>query len=71
MNKPYWVEAKRAVKDHTKVIGYTVWRATDASGRYGECVHVFAVRLGRNPTPPEVALYLANLMRDDLNAGIE
>jgi hypothetical protein len=59
----YWVEADRAVKDHTKVIGYGVWH--DNEGQRRECVQRFAVtRKGGW----EVALYLANTLRDDLNA---
>lgn len=65
--KPYWVEADRAVKDHTRVIGYSVWKSTEASGRYGEKVRKFAISRTRST---HVALHLANTLRDDLNAGI-
>lgn len=58
----YWVEADRAVKDHAKVIGYSVWNFNAAGGR--ECVKRFvANRCGGW----QVALHLANIMRDDLN----
>lgn len=70
MQKQFWVEAKKAVKDNSRVIGYTVWKATDASGRYGESVRTFSVRIGRNPVSAAVALHLANTLRDDLNSDI-
>lgn len=67
MSEPrYWVEADKAVKDHGKVIGYGVWRFAAAGGR--ECVERFsATRKGG----AEVALHLANTLRDDLNKNIQ
>lgn len=58
----FWVEADKALLDHNKVIGYGVWHINAKGGR--ECVKRFSVtRKGGW----EVALYLANTMRDDLN----
>lgn len=63
MEPKYWVEAQRAVKDHNKVIGYGVWHFNDHGGR--ECIKRFAAtRKGGW----QVALHLANTLRDDLNA---
>ena len=62
----YWVEATRAVRDYNRVIGYGVWCITEESGRTR--VHNFSVT--RNGGW-QVALHLANTLRDDLNAGIE
>jgi hypothetical protein len=63
-DKEYWVECDRAVKNHAKVIGYGVWHHSKTAGR--ECVKRFAItRKGG----ADVALYLANTMRDDLNSS--
>jgi hypothetical protein len=66
MEPKYWVEAQKAVKDSTKVIGYGVWHFNEHGGR--ERVELFRVtRKGGYG----VALYLANTLRDDLNAAEE
>ncbi len=65
METEFWVEADLAVKDRSKVIGYSVWHINQAGGR--ENVHDFtATRKGG----AMVALHLANTMRDDLNSGV-
>jgi hypothetical protein len=64
----HWVEAQRAVKDPSRVIAYRVWRPTAADSRYGEVVGTFSVARKEGPA---IALYLANMMRDDLNANID
>jgi len=58
----YWVQVKRAVQDHSRVIGYGVHHYV---GHHPECVKLFSV--SRNGGW-EVALHLANTLRDDLNA---
>lgn len=68
MTNQYWVEADKAVKDHSRVIGYSVWKATDESGRYGERIKQW--RIG-GPRTSDIALFLANGMRDNLNMGIK
>jgi len=60
----YWVEAKTAVKTG-KVIGYSVVCKTEEEGR--TYLKTFRCQDGGW----QVALHLANMMRDDLNAGIE
>ena len=62
----YWVEADKAVKDRTHVIGYGVWHISTAEGR--KCVERFSA--SRNGGA-EVALHLANTRRDDLNSGLK
>lgn len=62
----YWVEADRAVKDYSRVIGYSVWHISEAGGR--QCVHRFSVNRWGGV---EVALHLANTLRDDFNAARE
>jgi len=61
----YWVEADRAVKGGLRVIGYGVWHISDHAGR--ECVKRFSVN---RKGGAEVALYLANTLRDDLNNNV-
>lgn len=61
----YWVEARCACKDHSRVIGYGVWWINPKGAR--ECVKLWKVTKRQ---PWDIALYLANLLRDDLNAGI-
>ena len=63
MTEPkFWVEADCAVQDSGRVIGYAVWHINDKGGR--EPVRRFSVtRKGGW----EVALYLANELRDELN----
>jgi hypothetical protein len=62
----YWVEARGSVKDALKVISYGVWYKNAIGAR--ECVKRFSVaRKGGR----EVALHLANKLRDDLIAAIE
>ena len=65
-NEPtFWVEAHKAVKNDA-VIAYGVWH--NNGGKRRECVHKFSVsRKGGW----QVALHLANTLRDDMNAGIE
>ena len=65
--KPYWVEVKRAAKDRRRVIGYTVFKADDGN-RYGKVIKNWPITKTRSA---EVALFLANGLRDDLNAGID
>jgi hypothetical protein len=66
LTKQYWVEARTAVKDHRKVIGYGVWHINANGAR--ECVQKFSV----NRTGTELAaLYLARTLRDDLNNGVK
>jgi len=60
----YWVEAKLAVKDRTKVIGYGVWHIDEKGAR--TCVHLYSASRKHGA---DCALYLANLARDDLNNG--
>jgi hypothetical protein len=63
MEKKYWVEADRAVKDRNKVIGYSVWHQNNGRQR----VRKFAIsRKGG----ADVALHLANMLRDDMNNGV-
>ncbi len=64
-NEPkYWVEARTNVKEPAKVISYGVWHKNAKGTR--ECLKHFSVaRRGGW----DVALYLANTLRDDLNAG--
>lgn len=65
-NEPtYWVEARTAVK-HNAVISYGVWH--NNGGKRRECIGKFSVsRKGGW----QVALHLANTLRDDMNDGIE
>jgi hypothetical protein len=61
---PYWVEAEKAVKNPSRVIGYSVVCHTEEEGR--TYLRTFYCRHKGH----DVALHLANMMRDDLNAGI-
>ena len=65
-NEPkFWTEARCAIKTGN-VMSYDVWQINDLGARTR--VHKFSVsRKGGW----EVALHLANTLRDDLNAGIE
>jgi hypothetical protein len=63
---PYWVEAQTAVKNPARVIGYSVVCKTEEEGR--TYLRTFSISRIRSW---QVALHLANTMRDDLNAGIE
>lgn len=65
-NEPkFWVEARTAICT-SKLMSYQVWTIKDVGGR--TCVGKFSVH---RKGGWEVALYLANTLRDDLNAGIE
>ncbi len=66
IEKPYWVEADRSAKNHDHIIGYSVWHFIDAGVR--EKVHSYPY--GKTMSL-QIAYYLANMMRDDLNANIE
>jgi hypothetical protein len=61
----YWVECSTAIRTD-KPMNYGVWHFSKTAGR--ECVHKFSVHRDGGA---EVALYLANTLRDDLNAGIQ
>lgn len=60
MTDPYWVEARTALKTG-RVMAYAVW--TDNDGERREEVHRFPIVRGNW----QVALHLANTLRDDLN----
>lgn len=61
-NEPkYWTEARTAIKTD-KVMSYSVWHINDLGAR--ECVHKFSVH---RKGGWQVAYYLANTLRDDLN----
>lgn len=65
VEREYWVEARTAIKSG-KLMSYGVWHINDVGAR--ECVNRFSVtRKGGF----EVALYLANTLRDDLNQKIQ
>jgi hypothetical protein len=61
-DKEYWVEARPALCGSGKIISYGVWHINAKSAR--TCVKRFSV--SRNGGA-QVAWYLANAMRDDLN----
>lgn len=61
----YWVEARKAIKSD-ELMSYGVWHINAAGAR--ERVNSFSVNRRGGW---EVALYLANTLRDDLNAKIE
>jgi hypothetical protein len=63
VTREYWVEAERAVKDHSRIIGYGVWHFDH--GRHRIALFRVARKGGW-----EVALHLANTLRDDKNNGI-
>lgn len=65
MKPKYWVEARTAIKSG-RIMSYSVW--TDNDGTKREKVGEFSVtRKGGW----EVALYLANALRDDLNSNTQ
>jgi hypothetical protein len=64
-DQEYWVEARTAIYSKN-LMSYGVWHVNDAGAR--ECVHKFSTK---RKGGWKVALYLANALRDDLNAKIE
>jgi len=62
----HWVEADRAVRNPDRIIGYSVWRFIIENGKpiRRKCVRRYPIRRGCGW---QVALHLANALRDDLN----
>jgi hypothetical protein len=61
----FWVEADLAVKDHSRVIGYSVWHISWTGAR--ECVRKYSA----NRRGALKCLDLANARRDALNRQAE
>jgi hypothetical protein len=63
MQPEYWVEARTTLHDNNRLMSYGVHHINAKGAR--ECVKRFSVN---RKGGWEVALYLANTLRDDLNA---